>query len=58
MEPVNLEESVPPKVNSPLVTDSEVVGSKETAIRFWEMVPWEKRLSVTRREDIIKKGRS
>lgn len=53
MEPVNLEESVPPKVNSPLVDDSDVVGSKETARRFWVMVPWEKRLSVTAQVDVI-----
>lgn len=30
IEPVNLELSVPPKVNSPFVTVSAVAGSKET----------------------------
>jgi hypothetical protein len=29
-EPVNLDESAPPNVSSPLVTDREVVGSNET----------------------------
>lgn len=33
MEPVNFPESVPPKVNSPLMLDFEVVGSNETATR-------------------------
>ncbi len=47
MEPVNLLESVAPKVSSPLVTDSELVGSKETASKLLGMVPWLKRLSVT-----------
>ena len=47
MEPVNLLESVAPKVNSPLVLDSELVGSKETASKFEGMVPWLNRLSVT-----------
>ena len=33
MLPVNLELSVPPKVSSPLVSLSEVVGSKDTATK-------------------------
>ena len=44
---MNLLESVPPKVSSPLVTVSWVVGSKETATTSVEIVPWLKRLSVT-----------
>ncbi len=45
--PVNLVESVPPKVNSPFLTDVVVVGSKDTETRSDEIVPWLKRLSVT-----------
>ena len=44
---MNLVESVPPKVSSPLVDSSEVVGSKETATRLDEMSPFEKALSTT-----------
>ena len=47
MDPVNLLESVAPNVNSPLVLDSEVVGSNETATKFDDILPWLKRLSVT-----------
>ena len=47
IEPVNLEESVPPKVSSPLVTLSELVGAKDTATKFEVMMRCEKRLSVT-----------
>ena len=47
MLPVNLEPSVPPSVSSPLTDSKEVVGSKETPMRFWGMVPELKRLSVT-----------
>ena len=46
MEPVNLEESVPPKVSSPFSTEEVVVGSKETATESTGMVPCEYRLSV------------
>jgi hypothetical protein len=47
--PVNFEESVPPKVSLPFLTElaSVPVGSKETETRLAEMVPWLKRLSVT-----------
>ena len=45
--PLNLLESTPPKVSSPLVIDKEVVGSKEIPICFAEMIPWENKLSVT-----------
>ena len=44
--PVNLELSVPPKVSSPLLATSEVVGSKETPISSAVITPWLKRLSV------------
>jgi len=44
MEPVNLEESVPPKVNSPLVMEVEVVGSYDTATRSEEMIPIDTRV--------------
>ena len=47
MSPVYLELSVPPKVSSPFVLLSVVVGSKETARTSVSMVPWDKRLSVT-----------
>lgn len=47
MEPVNLDESVPPKVSSPLVISSELVGSNETETRFCVITPWANRLSVT-----------
>jgi len=36
---------VPPKVNSPFLTDVLVVGSKDTEIRSAGIVPWEKRSS-------------
>ena len=48
IEPVNLVESVPPKVTSPFVAESALLGSKDTATRFCGMDPCEKRLSVTR----------
>lgn len=41
-------ESVPPKVSSPFVTDSTVVGSNETATDFVVMDPREYKLSVTK----------
>src|SRR6266702_1276218 len=47
MVPVNLVESVPPKVNSPFLTDVLVVGSKDTERRSAEIVPCEKRTSMT-----------
>lgn len=47
MLPVNFELSVPPKVNSPFVSDSAVVGSNETATKLLEIFPWLKRLPVT-----------
>ncbi|CAL1694485.1 unnamed protein product [Somion occarium] len=34
LEPVNFEESVPPKVNSPFVDERDVVGSNDTATKF------------------------
>jgi hypothetical protein len=37
--PVNLDESVPPKVSSPFVTDAELVGSNETPISSEVIVP-------------------
>ena len=43
--PVNLEESVPPNVSSPLVIFSVFVGLKETATRFCVMAPCANRLS-------------
>lgn len=39
IDPVNLDESVPPKVISPFVTESDVVGSNETPIKSEEIVP-------------------
>ena len=48
MEPVNLVESVPPKVSSPLVDSSDVVGSNETPITADEIRPCERALSVTK----------
>lgn len=39
MEPVNFELSVPPKVNSPLLLISSVVGSNDTATSFALMMP-------------------
>ena len=39
--------SVLPNVSSPFTTDTEVVGSKDTATRFYLILPCEKRLSVT-----------
>jgi hypothetical protein len=47
MAPVYLVASVPPKVSSPLVSDVEVVGSKEIPTTISEMVPSLYRLSVT-----------
>ena len=47
IEPVNLLESVPPKVSSPFWELSEVVGSNETATRLVGMRPWLNALSVT-----------
>lgn len=44
---MNLDESVPPNVSSPLLEVAELVGSKETATRLEVMTPLEKRLSVT-----------
>ena len=44
---MNLEESVPPKVNSPFAFGSVFVGSKDTETMSAEIVPWLKRLSVT-----------
>ena len=44
---MNLLESVPPKVSSPLVTDGEVVGSKEMPISLLFRRPKEKALSRT-----------
>lgn len=41
IDPVNLDESVPPKVISPFVTDADVVGSNEIPIRSEEIVPIE-----------------
>ena len=38
---------MPPKVNSPFLTDVLVVGSKDTETRSAGMAPWEKRLSMT-----------
>jgi hypothetical protein len=37
--PVNLDASVPPKVSSPFVTESELVGSNETPISSEVIVP-------------------
>ena len=48
MEPVNLLESVPPNVSSPLVTVSWVVGWKETATEAVEIRPCFAKLSVTK----------
>ena len=45
--PVNFEESVPPKVSSPLTLSSCWVGSNDTATSFEVMTPCAKRLSVT-----------
>ena len=39
--------SVAPNVSSPFTTDSEAVGSKDTATRFCLIVPCAKRRSVT-----------
>ena len=47
MAPVNLLESVPPNVSSPLTISGVSVGSNETETRSSEMIPCEKRLSVT-----------
>ena len=44
---MNLVESVPPKVNSPFLSNVEVVGSKDTPRRSAGVVPCKKRLSVT-----------
>ena len=47
IEPVNLEESVPPNVSSPFCSEAVVVGSKDTETMLAGIVPWLKRLSVT-----------
>jgi hypothetical protein len=47
MAPVYLVASVPPKVSSPLVSVSVVVGSKEIPTTTSAIVPWLYRLSVT-----------
>ncbi|CAL1694551.1 unnamed protein product [Somion occarium] len=39
LEPVNFEESVPPKVNSPFVDERDVVGSNDTATKFEVITP-------------------
>ena len=49
IDPVNLLESVPPNVNSPLVSDSDDVGAKETETKLDGMVPCANKLSVTLR---------
>jgi hypothetical protein len=46
-DPVNLVESAAPNVSSPFLTDSVVVGSKNTPTRSDGIIPWLKRLSVT-----------
>lgn len=46
MSPVNLLESVPPNVSSPLVLESEVVGWKDIPITSVGMEPCANRLSV------------
>ena len=45
--PLNLVASGPPKVSSPLVMDSAVVGSNETPTCLAPMIPAANRLSVT-----------
>jgi len=47
MFPVNFEESMPPKVSSPLMTELVFVGSKDTETILDDVAPWLKRLSVT-----------
>ena len=47
IDPVNLLESVPPKVSSPLVSDKEDVGAKDTETKLDGMAPCVKRLFVT-----------
>ena len=47
ISPVNLLESTPPKVSSPFVTLSDVVGSKDIPSILFEMRPALKALSVT-----------
>ncbi len=47
ISPVYLVLSVPPNVNSPLVTTSVVVGSNETETSLAVRKPFEKELSVT-----------
>lgn len=47
ISPVNLLESVPPKVSSPFVMESVVVGSKEIPICFESKRPRENALSKT-----------
>lgn len=44
---MNLLVSTPPKVSSPFVMDSEVVGSKEIPTCFAPIIPASNRLSVT-----------
>lgn len=46
-DPVNLLGSAPPKLSSPLVIESEVVGSKETPTCLAPMRPAVNALSVT-----------
>ena len=53
IEPENLLESVPPKVSSPFVTESCVVGSNEIATKFWLMTACENRLSVTEKQSLM-----
>ena len=46
-DPVNLDESVPPKVSSPFWSEVEFVGAKNMPTTSWVMVPWDNRLSGT-----------
>lgn len=46
MFPVNFEESMPPKVSSPLMAELVFVGSKDIETILDDVVPWLKRLSV------------
>ena len=47
ISPTNLLGSIPPKISSPLVSDSDVVGSKEIPTSFVASKPSENALSVT-----------
>ena len=47
MEPVNLEESVPPKVSSPLTVPGTDVGSNEMATRSCSVTACANKLSTT-----------